>query len=138
MKNIKPSATGGPQDVRIKVRINDNGLILVTSACIVEKKPKEPEPSPPAAGDNAAPENGNNMDTTEVSHTHRINMGFLLFYFIGRHFHTLYSDSCCIFLFLYLSHKHIHSIYLLPLERREQKSFITQYVHNNLDLFPSF
>lgn len=67
VKDIKPTATGEPQEVRVKVRINDNGLILVTSASIVEKKAKEPETQPPAAGDNAAPENGNNMDTTEVS-----------------------------------------------------------------------
>lgn len=68
VKNIKPTPTGEPQEIRVKVRINDNGLILVTSASIVEKKAKEPEPPQPA-GDNAAPnsENGNNMDTTEVS-----------------------------------------------------------------------
>lgn len=67
VKNIKPSATGESQEIRIKVRINDNGLISVTSANIVEKKAiKEPE-TPQGETPAANPEGGNNMDTTEVS-----------------------------------------------------------------------
>lgn len=68
VKNIKPTSTGESQEVRIKLRINDNGLILVTSANIVEKKAiKEPETPPTAENAVPNPENGSNMDTTEVS-----------------------------------------------------------------------
>lgn len=44
MKNIKPTATGEPQEVKIKVRINANGVIQLTSANLVEKKAKEEIP----------------------------------------------------------------------------------------------
>lgn len=44
VKNIKPTATGEPQEVKIKVRINANGVICLTSANIVEKKAKEEIP----------------------------------------------------------------------------------------------
>lgn len=67
MKNIKPTATGEAQEIRIKVRITDNGLISVTGANAVEKKavkdPETPQGETPAGN----PDGGNNMDTTEVS-----------------------------------------------------------------------
>lgn len=44
MKNIKPGPQGEPQEVKIKVRINSNGVIQLTSANLVEKKPKEEIP----------------------------------------------------------------------------------------------
>ena len=38
MKDVKPSANGEAQEVKVKVRINHNGLLLVASAQMVEKK----------------------------------------------------------------------------------------------------
>lgn len=57
MKNIKPGPQGEPQEVKIKVRINSNGVIQLTSANLVEKKPKEDTPI----------DNGNteNMDVSQ-------------------------------------------------------------------------
>lgn len=43
VKNIKPTANGEPQEVKIKVRINGNGVILITSANLVDKKAKVEE-----------------------------------------------------------------------------------------------
>lgn len=41
---MKPSATGEGQEVKVKVRINHNGLLLVSSAQMFEKKePQEGE-----------------------------------------------------------------------------------------------
>lgn len=67
VKNIKPTSNGDAQEVKIKVRINNNGVILVTSANLVDKKAaKAVEDGSP--GDNTSgTENGNNMDTQEVS-----------------------------------------------------------------------
>lgn len=64
VKNVKPTANGEPQEVKIKVRINMNGVVLVTSANLVDKKAAKAieEPTP---AENA--ENGNSMDTQEVS-----------------------------------------------------------------------
>lgn len=68
MKNIKPTANGEPQEVKIKVRINNNGVILVTSANIVDKKAaKAIEEPTPADNTSGSTENGNTMDTQEVS-----------------------------------------------------------------------
>lgn len=44
VKNIKPTPTGEAQEVKIKVRINANGVISLTSANLVEKKLKEEIP----------------------------------------------------------------------------------------------
>lgn len=44
VKNIKPTSTGEAQEVKIKVRINANGVIQLTSANLVEKKLKEEIP----------------------------------------------------------------------------------------------
>lgn len=59
MKSIKPTSTGEPQEVKIKVRINANGVIQLTSANLVEKKAKEETPV-----DNGNTET-NNMDVTQ-------------------------------------------------------------------------
>lgn len=62
MKNIKPGPQGEAQEVKIKVRINSNGVIQLTSANLVEKKPKEEVPN----------DNGNtetNMDVAQEVHT---------------------------------------------------------------------
>lgn len=38
VNDVKPTPTGESQEVKIKVRINNNGLVLVSSATMVEKK----------------------------------------------------------------------------------------------------
>lgn len=41
---VKPTPTGEPQEVKIKVRINANGVIQITGVNIVDKKAKEEVP----------------------------------------------------------------------------------------------
>lgn len=48
VKDIKPNANGDPQEVKIKVRINQNGIVLVSSATMVEKRESEEPVTPPA------------------------------------------------------------------------------------------
>lgn len=68
VKNVKPTANGEAQEVKIKVRINPNGVILVTSANLVDKKAvKAAEEQIAADNSSGSTENGNNMDTQEVS-----------------------------------------------------------------------
>lgn len=62
VKNIKPTPTGEPQEVKIKVRINSNGVIQLTSANLVDKKPKEETPV-----DNGNTETNNMEVSQEVS-----------------------------------------------------------------------
>lgn len=38
VNDVKPTATGDSQEVKIKVRINNNGLVLISSATMVDKK----------------------------------------------------------------------------------------------------
>lgn len=38
IKDVRPSEKGEPQDVKIKIRINQNGIVLITSASLVERK----------------------------------------------------------------------------------------------------
>lgn len=59
VKDIKPTANGDPQEVKIKVRINQNGIVLVSSATMVEKRESEEPVTPPATanGDQAAQSN---------------------------------------------------------------------------------
>ena len=76
MKDVKPSASGEGQEVKVKVRINHNGLLLVSSAQMFEKKePQEGEqngnesevaqPQSPTDEANASQESaGEPMDTT--------------------------------------------------------------------------
>lgn len=66
--NIKPTSTGESQEVKIKVRINANGVIRITSANIVDKKAVKAEAEEQSA-DNGA-NDSNNMDTQEVSTCH--------------------------------------------------------------------
>lgn len=56
VKNIKPAANGEPQEVKIKVRINNNGVILVTGANLVDKKAIKADEQ---AADNGSADNGN-------------------------------------------------------------------------------
>lgn len=62
VKNIKPTPTGEPQEIKIKVRINANGVIQLTSANLVEKKAKEDVPV-----DNGNSETNSMEVTQEVS-----------------------------------------------------------------------
>ncbi|KAG5684109.1 hypothetical protein PVAND_013355 [Polypedilum vanderplanki] len=54
IKDVKPSATGEAQEVKVKVRINHNGLLLVASAQMVEKKDVQ-----------EAEQNGNETESTQ-------------------------------------------------------------------------
>ncbi|EDW41440.1 heat shock 70 kDa protein 4 isoform X2 [Drosophila sechellia] len=41
IKDVKPTERGEGQDVKLKVRINNNGIVLISSATLVEKKEAE-------------------------------------------------------------------------------------------------
>ncbi|XP_041564320.1 heat shock 70 kDa protein 4 isoform X2 [Drosophila elegans] len=41
IKDVKPTERGEGQDVKLKVRINNNGIVLISSATLVEKKESE-------------------------------------------------------------------------------------------------
>ncbi|XP_043651144.1 heat shock 70 kDa protein 4 isoform X2 [Drosophila teissieri] len=41
VKDVKPTERGEGQDVKLKVRINNNGIVLISSATLVEKKEAE-------------------------------------------------------------------------------------------------
>lgn len=51
VQDVKPNALGESQEVKIKVRINANGLVLISSATMVDKKEAEA-----AGGEEAASE----------------------------------------------------------------------------------
>ncbi|KAL5293096.1 HSPA4L family protein [Megaselia abdita] len=42
IKDVKPNEKGEPQEVRVKVRINQHGIVLISSASLVDKKEDEP------------------------------------------------------------------------------------------------
>ena len=78
VNDVKPSATGEPQEVKVKVRINQNGILLVSSAQMIEKKEvveenssAENEPQSPteaAPGQEQVPTpTGEPMETQDVS-----------------------------------------------------------------------
>lgn len=52
IKDVKPTERGEGQDVKLKVRINNNGIVLISSATLVEKK----EADEAAAAEQAAGE----------------------------------------------------------------------------------
>lgn len=76
VNDVKPSVTGDAQEVKVKVRINHNGIILISSAQMVERKEVQEEqttgaadaepqsPTEPAAGQETA--TADPMDTNEV------------------------------------------------------------------------
>lgn len=43
---MKPSASGEAQEVKVKVRINHNGILLISSAQMIEKKEVEDDAAP--------------------------------------------------------------------------------------------
>uniref|UniRef100_A0A182P7N9 Heat shock 70 kDa protein 4 n=1 Tax=Anopheles epiroticus TaxID=199890 RepID=A0A182P7N9_9DIPT len=63
VKGIKPDANGEAQEVKVKVRINSNGIITVSSATMYERKESEDPASPTAA--NGDQQKGG--DTTQSS-----------------------------------------------------------------------
>lgn len=79
MNDVKPAPTGDAQEVKVKVRINHNGILLVSSAQMIEKKeaveeqngenePLSPtEPSPTGETAPGQTPSGEQMDTQEVS-----------------------------------------------------------------------
>lgn len=77
IKDIKPSPTGEAQEIKVKVRLNNNGILLVASAQMVEKKeqqdgeqngnePESPQPSQEEQAQTQEAQNtsGEPMDTT--------------------------------------------------------------------------
>lgn len=111
IKDIKPSANGEQQEVKIKVRINQNGIILVSNATMVEKKETEEPVTPPATTNgeqqsNApqgeeAPKTGEAMDIQEVNYQHstficgRIVVRFLYFVPHKKVLLELFSGNVC-------------------------------------------
>lgn len=51
VKGIKPDVNGEAQEVKVKVRINGNGIIMLASATIYERKESEEPVSPAANGE---------------------------------------------------------------------------------------
>lgn len=81
VNDVKPSPTGEAQEVKVKVRINTNGVVLISSAQMIEKSngmeengANENEPQSPtelAPGQEAAPQPaGDPMETQDVSSFH--------------------------------------------------------------------
>lgn len=92
MKNIKPTPTGEAQEVKIKVRINSNGVIQLTSANVVDKKPKEETPV-----DNGNTETNNMELTQEVSASalfFMIQLSFMSFHYMKFCFVSFHLFSC--------------------------------------------
>ncbi|XP_032599413.1 heat shock 70 kDa protein 4 isoform X2 [Drosophila grimshawi] len=53
IKDVKPTDRGESQDVKLKVRINQNGIVLISSATLIDRKEQE---EAAAAGEQAAAE----------------------------------------------------------------------------------
>ncbi|XP_059622200.1 heat shock 70 kDa protein 4 isoform X2 [Phlebotomus argentipes] len=72
IRDIKPNSAGESQEVKVKIRINQNGIISITSATLTEKK--DPSEASEASPDNSAeaqqeqkqqsPQNQEEMDVT--------------------------------------------------------------------------
>ncbi|ETN61435.1 Hsc70Cb [Anopheles darlingi] len=60
VKGIKPGANNEPQEVKVKVRINQDGIITISSAVMYERKESEEpvSPTPAANGDQKAGDGG--------------------------------------------------------------------------------
>ncbi|KXJ78358.1 hypothetical protein RP20_CCG004911 [Aedes albopictus] len=69
IKDIKPNANGDPQEVKIKVRINQNGIVLVSSATMVEKRESEEPVTPPATANGEQPAQTNSPQGEESPKT---------------------------------------------------------------------
>jgi len=60
---VRPNAEGGPQKVKVKVRINPNGIFNVSSASLIEQQ--EVEEEVPVEMDQSAPKEGDANNKTE-------------------------------------------------------------------------
>lgn len=81
VNDVKPAVSGEAQEVKVKVRINQNGILLISGAQMIEKKEAQEEqqngneneqpqtPTEPAPQDGAAAQTpaGEPMDTQDVS-----------------------------------------------------------------------
>lgn len=65
VNDVKPNANGESQEVKVKVRIDQNGLLLIASSSLIEQK--EPEVENGETEQNDASGSGEKMDTHEVS-----------------------------------------------------------------------
>lgn len=76
IKDVKPNDKGEYSEVKVKVRINHHGIVLISSASLVDKKepeePATPQPSEqqsnaeqPAAGEGQPPNAGEPMDVSQ-------------------------------------------------------------------------
>jgi Hsp70 protein len=114
VNDVKPAPTGDAQEVKVKVRINHNGVLLISSAQMIEKKDvqedqqnganetEQPQsPTDPSPTSDAAPAAANEpMDTQEVSTsfcpfviTFRVDLKKLPSPCITTHNHTLCLSS---------------------------------------------
>ncbi|XP_052897835.1 heat shock 70 kDa protein 4 isoform X4 [Anopheles moucheti] len=64
LKGIKPDTNGEPQEVKVKVRINHNGIVTILSATMYERKESEEPASPTPATNGDQPKSG---DATQNS-----------------------------------------------------------------------
>lgn len=64
VKGIKPGANNEPQEVKVKVRINHDGIITISSAVMYERKESEEpvSPTPAANGDQKTGDGGASPD----------------------------------------------------------------------------
>lgn len=66
IKDVKPNDKGGPQEVRVKVRINQHGIVLISSANYIDKKDEEQmETTPPEQGEVQENSNTEPMDVCQ-------------------------------------------------------------------------
>uniref|UniRef100_A0A182LUQ3 Heat shock 70 kDa protein 4 n=1 Tax=Anopheles culicifacies TaxID=139723 RepID=A0A182LUQ3_9DIPT len=63
LKGIKPDANGEPQEVKVKVRINHNGIITILSATMYERKESE-EPASPTPATNGDQQKSGDANAT--------------------------------------------------------------------------
>lgn len=56
VKDVKPNAAGESQEVKIKVRINTNGLVLISNATMIDKKDEAEAAAAAEAADNSNPD----------------------------------------------------------------------------------
>jgi heat shock protein 110kDa len=72
VNDVKPSPSGEAQEVKVKVRIDQNGILLISSAQMVEKKEVqeeqngENEPSPTGPTPDGQTPAGEPMDTADA------------------------------------------------------------------------
>lgn len=65
IKDVKPNEKGESQEVKIKVRINHHGIVLISNASLVDKKEEEVPPPTPAGGSNDDKTTGDQVPSSE-------------------------------------------------------------------------